>query len=93
MVTVAKLFAAWGPIGLVVLIWYVDQKVMRKNNSEHKKEIYGVLDQYKTDMVEMRRMYEKNVSLVKDYSSLATELKDLIVINIQTMTRLVGRID
>ena len=93
MLTIAKLFAAWGPIGLVVLIWYVDQKVIRTNQSEHKKEIYCVLDRYKEDMAEMRRMYEKNVSLVKDYNGLASELKDMIVMNTQAMTRLVDRIN
>ena len=52
-----------------------------------------MLDRYKTDMVEMRRMYEKNISLVKDYNDIASELKDLIVMNTQAMTRLVDRIN
>lgn len=32
-------------------------------------------------------MYEHNVLLVKDYASLASDLKDIIVMNTQTLTR------
>jgi len=38
------------------------------------------------------RMYEDNVSLVHDYSKLATDLHDVVVMNTQAMTRLIDSI-
>lgn len=37
-------------------------------------------------------MYEENVSLVKDYSKLATDLHDVVIMNTQAMTRLIESI-
>lgn len=70
-------FGAFGPFGVVVVIWYFDMKCMRK-----------ILARYKEDVDEIRAMYEKNVSLVKDYNSLAKDLKDVIILNTQQITRL-----
>ncbi|MBU8910664.1 MAG: hypothetical protein KOO65_05290 [Desulfobacterales bacterium] len=38
-------------------------------------------------------MYENNVNLVEDYAKLAKDLHDVVIMNTQTMTRLVDRID
>lgn len=35
------------------------------------------------------KMYENNVTLVKDYAKLAEDLHDVVIMNTQTMTRLV----
>jgi len=37
-------------------------------------------------------MYEKNVKLVENYSTLARDLKEIIIMNTQAMTRLCDRI-
>ena len=37
-------------------------------------------------------MYENNVKLVKDYAELAEDLHDVVIMNTQTMTRLVDNI-
>jgi len=37
-------------------------------------------------------MYENNVKLVEDYSKLATDLHDVVIMNTQAMTRLVDSI-
>lgn len=39
------------------------------------------------------KMYESNVKLVESYESLAKDLKDVVIMNTQTNTRLVDRID
>jgi hypothetical protein len=72
-----EIFRVFGPFGLVTIIWYLDMKALRK-----------VLDSYKDDMAEIRRMYEDNIKLVKGYESLSGDLKDLIVLNTQCLTRL-----
>lgn len=71
------IFRIFGPFGLVTVIWYIDMKTIR-----------GVLDSYKDDMAEIRRMYENNTELVKGYEYLSGDLKDLIVMNTQCLTRL-----
>lgn len=39
------------------------------------------------------RMYEDNVDLVKKYEQVATDLQNVVILNTQTITRLVDRID
>ena len=43
----------FGIVGLVIILWWVDSK-----------KIYKILDRYKADVTEARRMYESNVTLV-----------------------------
>ena len=38
------------------------------------------------------RMYEDNITLVKDYNSLANDLHDVVIMNTQAMTRLIDSI-
>ena len=72
-----EIFKNFGLIGLIIVLWWMDQK-----------KVYRILDKYKTDMAEQRRMYESNVSLVKNYHSIASDLKDIVILNTQAMTRI-----
>ena len=72
-----EVFKNFGLIGLIIVLWWIDQK-----------KVYKILDIYKADMAEQRRMYESNVSLVKDYHSVASDLRDVVIINTQAMTKL-----
>ncbi|MCD4674951.1 MAG: hypothetical protein K8S18_03015 [Desulfobacula sp.] len=71
-----------GPIGLVLVVWYFD-----------KQKTDEILRKYSDDMHDMREMYLANASLVKRYSELAGDLKEIITLNTQTMTTLVERIE
>lgn len=71
-----------GPIGLVLIVWYFD-----------KQKTDDILRKYSEDMHELREMYLANASLVKRYADLAGDLKEIITLNTQTMTRLVDRIE
>jgi len=72
-----EVFKNFGLIGLIIVLWWIDQK-----------KVYKILDKYKADMAEQRRMYESNVSLVNDYHSVASDLKDVVIVNTQAMTKL-----
>jgi len=72
-----EIFKNFGLIGLVIVLWWMDSKRFTR-----------ILDKYKADMAEQRRMYESNVSLVKDYRSIASDLKDVVILNTQTITTL-----
>ena len=97
--SIIAVFSAFGPIGLIVLIWYFDMRALRKQSEEHRREIReqqekhreqvaGILAAYKDDMAEIRRMYENNVKLVEGYEGLAIDLKDIVILNTQQMTQL-----
>ncbi len=75
--TIIKLMAEFGLVGVVLIMWWVDTKAMKK-----------VLDNYREDMDEIRQMYKNNVVLVEGYESLAGDLKDVIIMNTQAFTRL-----
>jgi len=81
-------FQAFGPIGLVALIWYIDMRALRRMHADHKDQVTKILAGYKEDMAETRRMYESNVRLVESYDSLAKDLKDVVVLNTRQMTKL-----
>jgi hypothetical protein len=70
--TILKLLSDFGALGVIVLIWWKD-----------RKDLQAVLDTYKDDMSEMRDMYKTNVSLVKDYHSVASDLRQTVVLNTQ----------
>ena len=70
-------FKNFGLVGLIILLWWMDSKRFSKILNEHKE-----------DMAEQRRMYESNVSLVTDYNSIASDLKEIVIINTQAMTKL-----
>lgn len=85
---IIAIFSTFGPVGIIALVWYFDMKAMRKTHADHKTEISTVLNAYKEDMAEMRQMYKNNVHLVEGYEDLAKDLKDIVILNTQQMTRL-----
>jgi len=76
-----EIFGSFGIVGLIVILWWFDQK-----------KIWKVLEQYKADMGEQRKMYENNVKLVQGYESLAHDLKDVVIMNTQAMTSINGSV-
>lgn len=73
--TLLKIFGDFGLIGLVILLWWMDNR-----------RIMNILELYKKDMNEQRKMYDANVSLCKDFASIANDLRDIVTMNIQAMT-------
>lgn len=76
-----KVFSEFGPLGLVIFLWWYDNR-----------RIVAVLKQYKEDMDSQRKMYETNVSLVKDYHSVASDLRDVVIMVTQQMTTVASEI-
>jgi len=77
-----EVFKTFGFAGLVMMVWWVDSKNIRK-----------ILESYKEDVAEIRRMYENNVELVKDYRGLARDLKEVVIMNTQAVTHLADDIE
>lgn len=88
--------------GLIFIIWHFDNKRFQKEAAlrateiaEREKAIDAVLSQYKEDVSGIRKLYENNVSLVKDYAETCTRLEKLfdqtigvVSLNTQVFTRL-----
>jgi allophanate hydrolase subunit 1 len=77
-----EIFRAFGLVGVIVMIWYFDSKALRK-----------ILERYKTDMAEQRKMYENNVKLVQSYQALAQDLKDVVIMNTTAMQKMTDAIN
>ena len=82
-----------GPVGLILVFWYFGQQKIDEVQRRADERAQGVMDRYATDMQEMRDMYVTNAALVKRYEELAGDLKEVVTLNTQAMTRLVDRID
>ncbi len=89
----AGVLSAYGPIGLLVVIWYVDIRMMRKMVADHRKETTKILSEHRQYMDDLRRMYENNVELVKTCERLATDLHETVIMNTQAMQRLADDIN
>lgn len=76
-----KVLGEVGVLGLIIVLWWIDTK-----------KIYKILEQYKSDMDEHRMMYQRNVSLVRDYHLVATDLKDVVILNTEAITKLAERL-
>lgn len=70
-----EIFKSFGFAGIIVVIWWIDSKTIKK-----------IMDDYQNDMKEVRQMYKNNVHLVEGYETLAKDLKDVVIMNTQAMT-------
>jgi hypothetical protein len=89
METISLSWTAWivqalGLSGVVFIIWWFDHKrfirldeLREKEIAERQAAIALVLAQYKDDVLAIKRMYENNVSLVKDYQTTSGRLEGL----------------
>jgi len=86
--TALKILSDFGIVGLVIFMWWSDNKRVWKVIDQHKSDITVILAQYQHDMGEQREMYRTNASLCRDFTSIAVDLRDIVTLNIQTMTHL-----
>lgn len=85
---VFKVLGEFGPVGLVILMWYFSDKRLGTLIETHRIEITDVQRQAHADMEEMREMYKSNASLCRDFSSVASDLRDIVIMNIEKITNL-----
>lgn len=83
--TISVMLPAIKELGLpaiIFIVWYFSER-------SHDR----TLEQYRADMNELRQMYQNNVDLVKAYQMLATDLKDIVILNSQGYQRLSDEIN
>jgi hypothetical protein len=92
MISAIKILGNFGTIGLVILIWWVDSRRYASLLDTYRNDMTQILGRMKEDTDKHWMMYEKNVSLVKDYAAIADNQQDIIILNTQAMTKLVERL-
>lgn len=90
---VLDILAKFGLSGAILIIWHFDGKRLEKTQAQHRTEMAEILDRYQRDMAEMRRMYENNVQLVKNYEKLASDLHDVVIVNTRAFSHLAEDIE
>ena len=83
-----QLGAQLGLPGLILILWFLNERSREKMLQAYREDTDTALERYGEDMRETRRMYENNVKLVESYEDLAKDLKDVVILNTQAMTRL-----
>lgn len=82
-----QILQAYGPFGIIVVVWYFDIREMRKQNKQYVKDMSDVMNKHEKYMDEIRVMYKNNVKLVEGYEALAGDLKEIIVMNTEIITK------
>jgi len=85
--TILKILGDFGIVGLVIFMWWADNKRIWEAIEKHAADMKIIMDRYQRDMDEQREMYRSNASLCRDFSEIAKDLRDIVTLNIQTMTR------
>ncbi|NSW85489.1 MAG: hypothetical protein HPY84_04110 [Syntrophobacteraceae bacterium] len=84
---ILKIISNFGIPGMVLVIWYFSEKSHERTLKQYREDMMGQRMMYEDGMQEIRRMYENNVELVKNYASLAGNLKDVVMINTRSWQR------
>jgi len=86
--------------GLIFIIWYFDNKRFQRQEDLRKAEQQVILDQYRADVTEIKRLYESNSRLVDDCTkafcrldSIYEQVIDVVSLNTETQTKLVQSIN
>lgn len=81
------LIKEFGVPGIVFVLWHLSNRANQKTMQQYREDTLGNKDQYEKGLSEVRQMYENNVHLAKSYDSLAKDLRDVVIMNTQAMTR------
>lgn len=83
-----EIAANLGVPGLVLVIWYFNDRRYARLMEEAKQQTATILRQYRDDFHAVKQMYENNVELVRNYNSLADKLHNTVLFaasNMQSM--------
>lgn len=83
-----EMFSQFGLAGVILVIWYRSDRSRERTLNKYREDMLNILHEHGKYMEETRRMYEDNVKLVRGYQALATDLKDVVLLNTQSFTHL-----
>lgn len=88
-----KLASSFGIPGIIFVVWYFSEKSHEKTLQCYREDTLRQQKVFQDGLAEVRRMYEESVELVKAYADLASDQKDVLIMNAQGMTKLSDQID
>lgn len=75
---VVKIF---GLPGLVLLIWWLDQRAQTRALMAYRDDTQAILRQYKEHVDAIAQMYKNNVALVEASLAISKDLREIVVHN------------
>jgi hypothetical protein len=88
VIELVEFLGKWFLTAVIVLLWWVNERRRDKEAKISHELTTKALAQYGKDMEEIREMYESNVRLVERYEQVAGDLRDVVILNTQAMTRM-----
>jgi len=76
-------------VALVFVFWFANERRRAQMLEIYREDMRTILDKYGADQRELREMYEANVKLVVAWEKIAGGFQDTVVLNTQTMQRMV----
>ncbi len=73
--------------GILLAVWYLNERSRSSLLETYRQDQQALIQKYGEDVKEVRAMYERNVSLVQSYEKVAEDLKDVVIMNTQAMTK------
>ncbi|MCE5242489.1 MAG: hypothetical protein ABFD98_15690 [Syntrophobacteraceae bacterium] len=83
-----KLASGFGIPGIIFVVWYFSEKSHEKTLTAYREDTLRQQKVFQDGLAEVKRMYENNVELVRNYASLAGDQKDVLIMNAQGFTKL-----
>lgn len=84
---ILKLISNFGIPGLVMVLWYLTNKANERTLKQYREDVIVLRNTYEDGLKEVQQKYENNVLLVRGYESLARDLREIVVMNTQILTR------
>ncbi len=84
------------PVGTMIVIlvlWWTNERRRAVMLETYRADMQRILDAYGADIRTVTQFYKDNVELVRCYQSIAEDLKSVVVLNTQTITRLCDRVE
>ncbi len=88
-----KLASSFGIPGIIFVVWYFSERSHERTIQAYREDTLRQQKVFQDGLAEVRRMYEDNADLVKAYASLASDQKDVLIMNAQGFARLSDQID
>ena len=87
-----KLASSFGIPGIIFVVWYFSERSHEKTLQTYREDTLRQQKDFHEGLAEVRRMYENNVELVKAYANLASDQKDVLIMNVQGLAKLSDQI-
>ncbi|MFZ2448113.1 MAG: hypothetical protein WAW37_17280 [Syntrophobacteraceae bacterium] len=87
-----KLASSFGIPGIIFVVWYFSERSHDRTLQSYREDTLRQQKIFQEGLAEVRRMYEDNVELVKVYANLASDQKDVLIMNAQGFAKLSDQI-